>query len=350
VRVLVVIGTRPEAIKLAPVILELGDRARICVTSQHGALVDQALRPFGIVPDVSLTGTADTLCGSLARIVEGMERVLRDERPDWVVVEGDTTTVLAAGLAAFYTGTPVAHVEAGLRSGDVAHPFPEEAHRRMVAVVTRLHLAHTEHARANLVAEGIPDEAIVVTGNPGLDALRLMAPTTERTDPPLLLVTVHRRESWGPDLDAICRAIGRIARTRDVRVVLPVHPSVEGSVRAILGGVVNVALTEPLPYPELVALLARCTLVLTDSGGLQEEAPARGKPVLVMRETTERPEGVEAGAAIIVGRDEAAIASEALALLDDPERYARMAVPRLIYGDGYAAPRIVAALSSGHEA
>ena len=345
-RVLTVIGTRPEAIKLAPVVLELQQRSidsRVCLTSQHGTLATEALDVFGITPDVVLDGPGDTLCSSAARVLEGMDSVLRNEQPDWVIVEGDTTTVLAASLAAFYHGIRVAHVEAGLRSGDLRHPFPEEAHRRMTAVVASLHLAPTEQARANLEAEGI---AAVVTGNPVIDALRIVLATLPpiSQDPRLILVTVHRRESWGPDLEAICRAIKRISRARDIEIVLPVHPSVRKPVRAILGLIDNIRLVEPLPYPELVTMLVRCALVLTDSGGLQEEAPYLGRPVLVMRDTTERPEGVEAGASAVVGRTEEGIVRSTLALLDDHAAYARMAWPRPIYGDGFSAGRIVDAL------
>lgn len=346
-RVLVVVGTRPEAIKLAPVILELRRRdieTRVCLTSQHGALVGQALDAFAVTADHVMWGEpSGTLSGSAARVLEGMERAILDGRPDVVVVEGDTTSVYAATLAAFYLRVPVAHVEAGLRSGDLSQPFPEESHRRMVTVMASLHLAHTEQARQNLLAEGVHDGDIVVTGNPGLDALRMLDVDPTPDDLPFLLVTIHRRESWGEGIETICRAVARIAR-RGIRVVLPVHPSVEGSVRSILGGVSDVSLVEPMPYPDLARLLGRCTLVLTDSGGLQEEGPALGKPVLVLRDTTERPEAIEAGANLLVGRGEDAIVDATLALLDDPERYARMAVPRPIYGDGRAAPRIVDAL------
>jgi UDP-N-acetylglucosamine 2-epimerase (non-hydrolysing) len=302
------------------------------------------LDAFAITPDHVLWGeSADTLPGSAARVIEGMESAILSTHPDVVVVEGDTTSVYAAALAAFYLHVPVAHVEAGLRSGDLGQPFPEEAHRRMVTVMASLHLAHTEAARRNLLAEGVSDRDIVVTGNPGLDALRMMAVDTTPDDPPFLLVTIHRRESWGEGIETICRAVARIAR-HGVRAVLPVHHSVEGSVRSILGGVADVSLVEPMPYPDLARLLGRCTLVLTDSGGLQEEGPALGKPVLVLRDTTERPEAIEAGANLLVGRTEDGIVDATLSLLDDPERYARMAVPRPLFGDGHAAPRIVDAI------
>ena len=362
-RVLAVIGTRPEAVKLSPVILSLKKERRVetkvCVTSQHAALVQPVLDTFDIVPDMDLgvMTAAQTLSGVAARVLEGLERVLSDDRPDVVIIEGDTTSVLASAIAAFNLRIPVAHVEAGLRTYDLAHPFPEEGNRRMVTSVASLHLAHTERARTNLVSEGVAEGSIVVTGNPGLDALRLArgllvgsaggpAPDTDTVR--TILVTAHRRESFGPDLESICRAVARIARDRrhELRVVLPVHPNpaVEGPVHAMLDGIPNVTLVPPLTYLELVEVLGRATLVLTDSGGLQEEAPALGKPVLVMREMTERPEAIEAGAALLVGRSEDSIVEQTLALLDDDERYRRMAVPRPIFGDGFAAPRIVEAI------
>ncbi len=361
--VLTVIGTRPEAIKLSPVILALrghGDAldSKVCLTSQHRSLVDDVLETFSIAPDVDLDlMTAGQTLGRLtARVLEGMEGVLQRERPDLVIVQGDTSTVLATTIAAFQSGVTVAHVEAGLRTNDLRHPFPEEANRRIATVLTSIHFAATEAARQNLLREHVPDDAIEVTGNPGLDALRLaadadrdrMRPSFLGDQERIILVTAHRRESFGEALRSICEAIALIARARPdtVRIVFPVHPNplVEEPVRAALGGIDNVTLLRPLPYQDLVALLRRSFLVLTDSGGLQEEGPALGKPVLVMRETTERPEAVEAGAAILVGRDTAGIVQQTLALLDDPTEYARMAVPRPIFGDGHSAHRIVDAL------
>jgi UDP-N-acetylglucosamine 2-epimerase (non-hydrolysing) len=357
------VGTRPEAIKLAPVILALKDDPRVsstvCLTSQHGVLAQEVFDFFSIVPDVDLRVMTEcqTLNRVAARVLEGLEEVLSSDRPDIVIVEGDTTSVLAASIAAFHLRIPIAHVEAGLRSHDLAHPFPEEANRRIVSSLASHHLAATEHARGNLLAEGVPEGAIVVTGNPGLDAMRLAlagAPASgsdhdeHATAEHLVLVTAHRRESFGPELEAICRAVRRIAqeRGRDLRIVFPVHPNprVERPAHDILGGIANVSLVPPMAYPDLVQLLGRATLALTDSGGLQEEGPACGTPVLVMRETTERPEAIEAGAAILVGRSEDAIVEHTLGLLDDPERYRRMAVVRPIFGDGHAAPRIVEAL------
>ena len=361
---LTVIGTRPEAIKLAPVVLALGERAdsiesRVCLTAQHRSLVDDVLTAFSIIPDrdLGVMTAGQTLSRVAARVLEGMDQVLELEEPDRVVVEGDTTTVMATTVAAFHAGIPVAHVEAGLRTYDLGHPFPEEANRRIATILTTIHLAPTENARRNLLAEGVPAESIHVTGNPGLDALRLASdgrlgstpsPVELRDGERLVLVTAHRRESFGPELRSICLAIARVASARadGVRIVFPVHPNpkVERPVRELLDGIPNVTLLGPVPYLAMVSLLRRSCLVLTDSGGLQEEGPALGKPVLVLRETTERPEAVDAGAARLVGRDADDIVEQTLALLDDADRYAAMAVPRAIFGDGHAAPRIVDAL------
>jgi UDP-N-acetylglucosamine 2-epimerase (non-hydrolysing) len=363
-RVLVVIGTRPEAIKLAPVILAFAAwphevECHVGLTSQHASVGADVLDLFGIRADFDLgimtPGQTPTLVAS--RALDGMERALADHDPDMVVIEGDTTTVMAAAIAAFHARIPVAHVEAGLRSYDMLHPFPEEANRRIATLLSRFHLAPTEHARRNLLAEGVDGDTVWVTGNPGLDALRLAVEGALGPTPPpievrpgerLILVTAHRRESLGGELETICDAVATIAAARreSVRVVFPVHPNpkVGATVRRILGQIENVTLLGPLPYPQVVALLQESHLILTDSGGLQEEGPALGKPVLVVRETTERPEAVDAGAAIVIGRRQAAIVEHTLALLDDPIAYAAMAVPRPIYGDGHAAERIVRTL------
>lgn len=363
-RVLTVIGTRPEAIKLAPVILTLRARgdavaSRVCLSSQHRSLVDDVLTAFAIVPDRDLGAMTpgQTLSRIAARVMEGMEDVLEVEQPDVVLLQGDTTTVFATAVAAFHAGIPVAHVEAGLRTYDLRHPFPEEANRRIATVLTSLHFAPTVAARQNLLAEGVDEASIEVTGNPGLDALRLaglgrLGETRSPAEPGdaerVILVTAHRRESFGADLRSICEALARIAAARPetVRIVFPIHPNprVEGPVRGLLEGIANVTLLGPLRYEQLVAVLRQSYLVLTDSGGLQEEAPMLGKPVLVLREATERPEAVAAGAAIVVGRDADRIVEQALRLLDDPARYAEMAVPRAIFGDGHAADRIVDSL------
>jgi UDP-N-acetylglucosamine 2-epimerase (non-hydrolysing) len=357
-RILVVVGTRPEAIKLAPVVLELARRTdavspRVCVTAQHRGLADDVLDWFGIRPDHDLDVMRDgqSLNQVMARVVSGIDSVIATERPDWVVVQGDTATVVAASLAAFTARIPIAHVEAGLRTHDLTDPFPEEANRRMAGVLATLHLAPTDRARQNLVREGVPDRAIVVSGNPGIDALRLgLAALPSRRDDEAdtgvrdILVTVHRRESFGPALVGICRALRHLGASRtDIRIILPVHPNpeVSGPVREILGDCPRVCLVAPMRYVELVDALRRSYFVMTDSGGLQEEAPALGKPVLVLRDMTERPEGLEAGAALLVGRTPGSICLAAERLLDDTEAYRAMAVPRWIYGDGSAARRIV---------
>jgi UDP-N-acetylglucosamine 2-epimerase (non-hydrolysing) len=358
-RVVLVIGTRPEAIKLGPVAWTLAARAddvatQVCATGQHGQLVDEVLELFRLQPEHRLEEAPPnaSLAERTALILTGMAGILDKLRPDLVVIEGDTFSVLATALASFYARIPVAHVEAGLRTWNLRHPFPEEANRRIVSGIASHHLAPTQSARDRLAEEGVPASAIAVTGNPGLDALRLaiegklgasrleLAPSPEER---LILVTAHRRESTPPELEAICGALATIAAAApDVRIVLPVHPrpEVERTVRGRLSGIRNITLLGPVLYVDMMMLLTRAHLVLTDSGGLQEEAPAIGKPVLVLRETTERPEAVEAGAAILVGRDPDRIVDVTLALLSDHARYTAMAVPRPIYGDGHAAERI----------
>lgn len=385
-KVLSIFGTRPEAIKLAPVIQALRAQpkeftSRVCVTGQHRELLDQVLRLFDIRPDhdLAVMQPDQSLFASTARILTALEPVLAAEQPDWVVVQGDTTTAFAASLAAFYARVPVAHVEAGLRSRDLAQPFPEEANRRLADALTTLFFAPTEGARQNLLAEGVPDSRIRVTGNTVIDALLDVAarPYDFSRGPlaslPLdgrriILVTAHRRENYslpltqktaggdvpaeasakaGPPLRALCGAIRAVAeRFPDAQVVYPVHlnPNVQQPVRELLGGFKNISLLEPLDYEPFVHLMKRATLILTDSGGLQEEAPSLGVPVLVMREVTERPEGVAAGAARVVGTDPAKILAAAAELLDSPASRARMSVVRNPYGDGKASERIIDAL------
>ena len=371
-KVLSIFGTRPEAIKLAPVIKELRARAqdfasRVCVTGQHRELLDQVLRLFDIRPDhdLAVMRPDQSLFASTARILTALEPVLKQEQPDWVIVQGDTTTAFAASLAAFYARVPVAHVEAGLRSRDLAQPFPEEANRRLADALTTLFFAPTEGARQNLLAEGVPDSRIRVTGNTVIDALLdVAARPYDFSKGPLaslpldsrrvILVTAHRRESFGPPLRALCGAIRAVAeRFPDTQVVYPVHlnPNVQQPVRELLGGFNNISLLEPLDYEPFVHLMKRAILILTDSGGLQEEAPSLGVPVLVMREVTERPEGVAAGAARVVGTDPAKILAAAAELLDSstacPDKVgvrARMSVVRNPYGDGKASQRIIEAL------
>lgn len=365
-KVLVVMGTRPEGIKLAPVIHELqrrpGVACMVCVTAQHREMLDQVLDLFGITPDYDLgiMTEGQTPARVAAAVLRDLEPILEAERPDWVLVQGDTTTVAAAALAAYYARARVGHVEAGLRTGDRWRPFPEEINRRVAGVIADLHFAPTATARANLLREGVPPEAVIVTGNPVIDALRWVVaqplPAAAREllrragaweGRRLVLVTAHRRESFGPGIVAICQALRRLAeRFADLTIVYPVHPNpnVRRPVYQLLAGVPNIVLTEPLDYATLVHVMAQASIVLTDSGGIQEEAPSLGKPVLVLREVTERPEAVEAGVARLVGTDPDRIVSEAVRLLTDPSEYERMARAVNPYGDGRAARRIVSAL------
>ena len=352
---------------MAPVIRELRNHpsradVRVCVTGQHREMLDQVLDLFEIVPDhdLDIMRADQSLTEVTAAALTGLDAVLATERPDWVVVQGDTTTALAAALVAFYHRTPIAHVEAGLRSGNPAHPFPEEMNRRIADTLSSLHFAPTALARQNLLREGIDERTILVTGNTVIDALHwvseLPAPADlDRLIPPngtrLLLVTAHRRESFGPAMQEICLAIRDLAaRYGDrVRVVYPVHlnPRVQEVAYRLLGDVPNVALVPPLDYLRLVHLMKRAYLVLTDSGGIQEEAPGLGKPVLVLREVTERPEAVTAGTARVVGTSRARVVGETTRLLDEPAAYAQMARAVNPFGDGHAAQRIVAALLAG---
>jgi UDP-N-acetylglucosamine 2-epimerase (non-hydrolysing) len=326
-------------------------------------MLDQVLGLFEIKPDYDLNimqgGQSPTQVA--AAVLARLEPILKTERPDWVLVQGDTTTVAAASLAAFYAGVRVGHVEAGLRTNDKRQPFPEEINRRIAGLIADLHFAPTQRSRANLLAEGVPDAAIMVTGNSVIDALQWVAqqpvdpdafpvglPEIEHSATRLILVTAHRRENFGSPLEQICLALRDIATAYgdQVHLVYPVHPNpnVLGPVRARLGDLPNVSLTPPLDYLPMVHLLKQATLVLTDSGGLQEEAPGFAKPVLVLRAVTERPEGVEAGTVKLVGTDRKRIFDETRLLLDDPEAYARMAKAANPYGDGHAAERIVQAL------
>lgn len=380
-KVLVVFGTRPEAIKLAPVIQELRRRCRVAldanpgarelrvvvsVTAQHREMLDQVLRLFRIAPDYDLDvmEREQTPTQVVAAVLTGLEGILEKERPDWVLVQGDTTTAAAAALAAFYSGLKVGHVEAGLRSQDKWQPFPEEINRRVAGVIADLHFAPTEGARSNLLGEGVPSERIVVTGNPVIDALHwvLDQPVPRQTrelllrcgqgDPNhkrrLLLVTAHRRENFGPPLERICGALRELAErfSESISIVYPVHlnPNVWAPVHRCLDGVPNITLVPPLDYLPLIHLMARSYLILTDSGGIQEEAPSLGKPVLVLRDVTERPEGVESGVVRIVGSDPPRIVDEVTRLLRDADEYNRMAHAVNLYGDGHAAERIVEAL------
>jgi len=363
-KVLTVFGTRPEAIKMAPVVKALSADpafdARVCVTAQHRRMLDQALSLFAIRPDfdLDLMRPGQDLSDMTADVLLGMRGVYRTWRPDLVLVHGDTTTTLAAGLSAFYAKIRVGHVEAGLRTFDKYAPWPEEMNRSIAGVVADLHFAPTARARANLLREGVPDSAVHVTGNTVIDALqdvvrRLRGDAVLRRDVEagfgfldpgkrIVLVTGHRRENFGRGFENICRALADIAARGDVQVVYPVHlnPNVQDPVRRILAAVTGVTLLEPLDYLPFVHLMDRSALVITDSGGVQEEAPSLGKPVLVMRDVTERPEAVEAGTVKLVGTDRARIVSEANRLLDDPAAYEAMSRAHNPYGDGMAASRI----------
>ena len=362
-KILIVFGTRPEAIKLFPVVRALAERpeltVRTCVTAQHRGLLDQVLAIADLHPDIDLDlmEPGQTLDRLTARLLTGLGEVMDRERPDWVVVQGDTATAMAGALAAYYRQIPVAHVEAGLRSGDIYHPWPEEVNRRIVAPIARLHFAPTDTAAQALIAENIDPATIHVTGNTVVDALHWTLARVEAVpalaaalDPVLaplagkrlVLVTTHRRENFGGGMAAIARALVRLADRGDTALLFPVHPNPQvGPVMdAIIGDRPEIVRIAPLDYPNFVRALSRCDLVLSDSGGVQEEAPALGKPVLVMRETTERPEGVAAGTARLVGTDEDRIVHEVSTLLNDSEAYAAMARAHNPFGDGHAAGRI----------
>jgi len=364
--VMLVYGTRPEAIKMAPVVRELTRhpslRPIVVVTGQHREMLDQVNEVFGIIPDhdLNIITPGQSLTEITVRSLAGLEPLLRSERPDLVLVQGDTTTCFAASLASFYQQIPVAHLEAGLRTDNRYNPFPEEINRRLTTQVASLHLAPTALARNNLLACGVDPSTITVTGNTVIDALlEVTASEHPISDPtlaalvsarvsPLLLVTSHRRESWGAPLTRTASAIARLVRAfPDLHVLLPAHrnPIVRDALLPTLGGLDRVHVTEPLDYPDFCRALQLATIVLTDSGGVQEEAPALGKPVLVLRETTERPEAVQAGAALLVGTDPEAIVAETTRLLTDADHFRSMIQAGSPYGDGRAAERAVRAMA-----
>ena len=352
-RVAVVVGTRPEAIKMAPVILELRRRVtafdvRVIATSQHRELLAQALAEFGLHADrdLDLMEPGQSLGRFAARGLEGMTSALVRERPDLVLVQGDTTTVVVAAMAAAYLGIPVGHVEAGLRSHDLANPFPEELNRKMATAVATVHFAPTPRAQRNLLDEGVAADRVVMSGNTVVDAvhaldLRDSLPSELADLPPAetLVLTMHRRENHGAPLARVCEAVRRLVAERPaLRVVFPVHPNPEvgAVVRSALGDIAAVRLVAPLPYRPMLALLSRSRLILTDSGGIQEEAPSLGRPVLILREVTERPEVVSSGAGQLVGTDPEVIVRAVGTLLDDPVAWERMASARNPFGDGRA--------------
>ena len=391
IKILSVFGTRPEAIKMAPLIQEMAARhtdftSQVCVTAQHRQMLDQVLDLFRIIPDYDLDVMEENQSPTqvLAAVLSRLEPILQKVRPDWVLVQGDTTSTVAAALAAFHSGAKVAHVEAGLRTGDKRQPFPEEVNRRVTSLIADLHFAPTEQSRRNLLDEGVPENRILVTGNTIIDALRwalqhqpspeISVPPrpinsnkatpserplardntgqTEQADsnwsgraPRLILVTAHRRENFGQPLENICVALRAIARDykEQIHIVLPVHPNpnIGSLIRRMLGNLPNVTLMPPLNYVSIAHLLNKSYLVVTDSGGLQEEAASLGKPVLVTRKVTDRPESVEAGTARVVGIESETIAREIANLLDDAEAYHAMVKAENIYGDGQASARII---------
>lgn len=360
IKLLFIAGTRPEAIKLCPTVLHCRSDSRfdvkVCVTAQHRHLLDQVLTAFHIRPDydLDLMLPGQTLSQSTSRIISGLAPVLDAERPDMVIVQGDTTTTFCGALAAFYQRIPVGHVEAGLRTGDLYEPFPEELNRVLTSRIARLHFAPTARAAENLAREGAPADAVSITGNTGIDAVlyirnelqagRLHSGAWDQLDPKrkLILVTAHRRESFGPPFERICKALRTLARRNDVQIVYPVHPNpnVQEPVRRRLSGLDRVLLIEPVGYVEFVDLMRQAHILLTDSGGIQEEGPSLGKPILVLRDKTERPEAVEAGVVRLVGSDEDRIVAETERLLDYSEHYASMTPVHNPYGDGRASRRI----------
>ena len=365
-QVLFIFGTRPEAIKLCPVVrhmqeLQNGIAVKVCVTAQHRAMLDQVLACFAVTPDydLNLMTPGQTLAQITGRALSALDPLLVEHTPDMVVVQGDTTTTMAGALAAFYRRIPVAHVEAGLRTGDLDQPFPEELNRLVTGRLAALHFAPTVGSRRNLLVEGIPGERVLVTGNSGIDAVLHVAGLLERGEIPapawpwldpskkLIVVTAHRRESFGEGIIHICEALAELAGRGDVQIVYPVHrnPNVLDPVTRGLGGRPNIVLIDPLDYTAFVDLMRRAWLLITDSGGIQEEAPSLGKPVLVMRERTERPEAVDAGTVKLVGTDPRKIVGEATRLLDDEPEYRRRSRIHNPYGDGQASERIAGAIA-----
>ncbi len=364
VRVMFVFGTRPEAVKMCPVILHLRRNPRFivtcCVTAQHRSMLDAVLDVFGVVPDhdLNVMTPGQTLPGLTARLIEGLDGVLALENPDIVLVQGDTTTTLCGALASFYRRLAVGHIEAGLRTGDIFQPYPEEMNRLLVSRLATLHFPPTEESAGNLAAEGISGDRVFMTGNTGIDAVLQISQRLERgeIDVPdrvpvdgskkMILVTCHRRENFGGGVQEICKALLELSRRDDVQIIFPVHrnPNVWPIFNAQLSGQPNIMLLAPLDYVAFIDLMRRAHLLLTDSGGIQEEGPSLGKPILVLREKTERPEAVKAGTVRLVGTDAAKIVAEATVLLDDTAAYEGMTRQYNPYGDGRASERIEQAL------
>jgi UDP-N-acetylglucosamine 2-epimerase (non-hydrolysing) len=373
-KVLIVFGTRPEAIKMAPVVARLQRSAEVkvsvCVSAQHRDMLDQVLKLFDIRPDfdLNLMRPGQTLAGITSAVIDGVTRILESTRPDLVLIHGDTTTTFAAALACFYCRIPIGHVEAGLRTGNLHAPWPEEMNRLFTGRLASFHFAPTPAARDNLIREGVTNGTIWVTGNTVIDALMGVVERLKSDDElvaqlkanmpwlpangrRLVLVTGHRRENFGGGMEGVCRALVRLAAEPGVEIVYPVHPNpnVLDPVNRLMSGVSNVHLIPPLDYLPFVYLMSRAFFVITDSGGIQEEAPSLGKPVLVMRDTTERPEAVSAGTVRMVGVDENRIVSEALRLLRDPDHYRRMSTAHNPYGDGRAADRVAQIIEGKRE-
>ena len=368
IRTLFLFGTRPEAIKLCPVLRHLKSTpdlfdVKVCVTAQHRQMLDQVLVAFHVTPDVDLDLMlpGQSLFQSSSRILAALEPVFANLKPELAIVQGDTTTTLCGALAAFYARVPIGHVEAGLRTWDMAQPFPEEMNRVLTGRLADIHFAATPWAAANLHREGVPPERTHVTGNSGIDAVLYVRDGLANgtlssgvdwsfLNPAkrLILVTAHRRESFGAGFERICLALNRLASRDDVEIVYPVHPNpnVQDPVNRLLANRPNIHLIPPLDYIPFVDLMRRAYLLITDSGGVQEEGPSLGKPILVLREKTERPEAVEAGTVKLVGTDENRIVSEAEILLDDPDLHARMGRVHNPYGDGHASARISTAIRS----
>jgi UDP-N-acetylglucosamine 2-epimerase len=366
-KALFVFGTRPEAIKLCPVVLHMKNRpaeftVEVAVTAQHRQMLDQVLSAFGVVPDydLNLMAPGQTLAEASSRMIAALEPVYAASSPDIIYVQGDTATTLCGALSAFYARIPVGHIEAGLRTGDLAEPFPEEMNRVVTSRLATIHFAATEGAKKNLLREGVAESAIHVTGNSGIDAVLNVRERLESgvlagrdwsfLDPAkrLIVVTAHRRESFGPGFEGICRALRTLAARGDVEIVYPVHrnPNVTEPVSRHLSGLPGIHLIEPLDYVPFVDLMRRAYLLLTDSGGVQEEGPSLGKPIIVMREKTERPEAVEAGTVRLAGTQEDRIVAEVSRLLDDVEARNAMATVHNPYGDGHASERIADATVS----